>query len=174
MKFIHSLVVVALGVPILRADSDSINMVSQIVGTSWQVVSQGVSHVHVDFDTVGLFPTLGGVLKFDPPDGVVGDSVEFDLDGHRQVYKIVALDGERYRLHSDQKCGANNITFEGVPLLDEFTFIHRGTNTVTLSTSGELSPAKMREIGERPLKARPKKLDVRYVCPLDGREYEVR
>ena len=43
-----------------------------------------------------------------------------------------------------------------------------------LSTSGVLSPSKMREIGERPSKTRPWRFDVHYVCPLDEREYEVR
>lgn len=172
MRFIPSLVAVVLGAVMLRADP--VNWECQVVGMSSQVVSQGVSRVHLDFDTVGLFPTLGGVLKFNPLDGVLGDSIVFDLDGLRQTYKIVSIDGERYRLHSDQKCGAKDITFDGIPLLDVFTLIHRGTNTVVLSTSGVLSPSKMREIGERPSKTRPWRFDVHYVCPLDEREYEVR
>lgn len=68
-------------------------MESQVVGYHTSAISQGVSRLNIKADSLGDFPTLGDVVKFDPPQAIIGDVISFDLDGTRQHYRIDSYDG---------------------------------------------------------------------------------
>ncbi len=108
-----------------------------IVGYQNSTISQGLSRVSISMDAIHIFPTLGDVVHFYPPQSVVGDSVSFHLDGIRQEYTITSFDGTNYVLTATKRGYPDNIDLHGIPLLKSFDIVHKSAKNTEISSSGE-------------------------------------
>ena len=144
-------------------------MQSQVVGYYTSSISQGVSRLSIKADSFDVFPTLGDVVKFDPPHAIVGDVISFDLDGMRQHYRIESYDGTNAVLTTNKDPLPKRISFYGIPLLDSYEIQHNNVTVVKATSSGEVSPDYARETGlKKP--ARSYGIKVEYISPNDNKQ----
>lgn len=134
-------------------------------------LKQGRNEVVVNCDVVSpesAFSTLDEIVRFFPADGVLGDELEFNLDGFRQRYKFIEYTSTNnaYRL---VRLGTDTIlpktiSLDTIPLPDKFWIYHSSTNDVSVTTAGETSQKVIRSVLSRqgPNEARPP-LEVRLV-----------
>ena len=142
---------------------------SQVVGYHTSVISQGISRLNIIVDSFDVFPTLGDVVKFEPPEAIVGDTISFHLDGMRQSYRIKSYDGTNAVLRTDKDPFPKRITLNGIPLLDSYDIQHNSQTAVSVTAVGGVSPSYARETGS---KAPPRSysINVEYISPIDNKQ----
>ena len=141
---------------------------SQVVGYFDSTVSQGVSRVSVRMSGLDMFPTLGDVISFDPPEEVVGDTLSFDLDGRHQEYLIRECKGTNAVLVSTKTLHPETINLHGIPHLDSFLIRHVSANPVTVKLNGEVSSEYARKTGLYQKKSESP-ISAIYISPLDNK-----
>ena len=119
-------------------------------------LKQGRNEVVVNCDVVSpesAFSTLDEIVRFFPADGVLGDELEFNLDGFRQRYKFIEYTSTNnaYRL---VRLGTDTIlpetiSLDTIPLPDKFWIYHSSTNDVSVTTAGETSQKVIRSVLSR-------------------------
>ena len=133
-------------------------------------LKHGRNEIVVNCDVVSseAFSTFDEIVHFFPADGVLGDVLEFNLDGFRQRYKFIeyASTNNAYRL---VRLGTDTIlpktiSLDTIPLPDKFWIYHSSTNDVSVTTAGETSQKVIRSIlsSQGQNEARPP-LEVRLV-----------
>lgn len=118
-----------------------------IIGYNNTVITQGLNNVDVLFtELLKPFPTMCGVLKFVPPENLVGDVIEFDLDGRRQFYEVVRWDGStsNYVLRTTVNGFVSETTLSSIPLLNKFSIIHKTTKQLSIIGSGKIGSTLIR------------------------------
>lgn len=138
-----------------------------IVGYQTSCISQGISRLNIKFRSIDPFPTLGDVIRFDPPAAVVGDTISFMLDGTRQCYRINSYDGTNSVLTTGSTSLPNNISFEGIPLLNSYEIKHNNQEIVHVVTCGSVSSDHAREAGLKQNKHQLN-IEVEYISPSDN------
>ena len=113
-------------------------------------IRQGLNEIDVVVDSLDLFPTMAKVVRFEPPEGVIGDDLVFDLDGKRQSYRFSAWDGSNYTLTASAKILPQEIGLDGIPLRRKFWINHVPTNVIRLSSQGCVNDEQMRKLSPVP------------------------
>ena len=116
-------------------------------------LKHGRNEVVVNCDVVSpesAFSTFDEIVHFFPADGVLGDELEFDLDGFKQRYKFIehTSTNNSYRL---VRLGTDavlpeRISLDTIPLPDKFWIYHSSTNNVSVTTVGETSQKVIRSV----------------------------
>ena len=120
---------------------------SNIVCFHYSCISQGVSRLTINADSLDIFPTLGDVVSFEPPEAIIGDEIMFLLDGAWQTYQFETYDGTNAVLTTNRDPLPKRITLNGIPLLDFYKFNHKNSQVVSVKSSGSISPRYARETG---------------------------
>lgn len=113
-------------------------------------IKRGLNEIEVEVDSIDLFPTMAKVLCFEPPEGVIGDDLVFDLDGRRRHYRFTAWDGTNYTLTASAKVLPHEIGLDWVPLRRKFWINHVSTNVIQLTSMGLVSDEQMRKLSPAP------------------------
>lgn len=121
-----------------------------IVGYAGNQLKQGLNEITLTMDSLDIFPTMDKVVRFQPPEGVIGDDLVFDLDGKRRNYRFVAYDGTNYVLTTGAKFQLSPIGLDWIPLRVRFWLNHASTNDVSLVNSGLANDMVMEKISPRP------------------------
>ena len=116
----------------------------------------GRNEVVINCDVVSLesaFSTFDEIVHFFPADGILGDELEFNLDGFTQRYKFMEYAGTNntYRL---VRLGTNTIlpetiSLDTIPLPDKFWIYHSNTNDVSVAAVGETAQKIIRSVLSR-------------------------
>lgn len=118
-----------------------------IIGYNNTIITQGLNNVDVLFtELLKPFPTMYGVLKFVPPENLVGDVIEFDLDGRHQFYEVVRWDGStsNYVLRTTVNGFVSETTLSSIPLLNKFSIIHKTSKRLSITDSGKIGSTLIR------------------------------
>lgn len=144
-----------------------------IVGFHNVSISQGVSRIKINADSLDVFPTLGDIVAFNPSEAIVGDEITFLLDGTRQTYQFVSYDGTNAVLTTCRNSLPKPITLNGIPLLDSYEFNHKNEQTVSIISAGGISSRYAREVG---LKSPPPPngITVEYVSSNDNKSHPLK
>lgn len=164
VRFVLALSAISFGV----LSASTIQRGQSVVGCRWQDLRRGSARIVVDMEPLCLFPTLAKVIQFSPPEGILGDSIEFDLDGRHQRYTVVAFTNGVHVLRSSQKGVPRETTFEGIPLLPVFLFHHQSTNSVHVNICGEAVAGEKVGGGGARGGGEGRGILIRYVSPADG------
>ena len=113
-------------------------------------IKQGLNEIDVLMDGFDSFPTMAKVVQFEPPEGVIGDDLVFDLDGKRRRYRFSAWDGTNYTLTASEKILPYEIGLDGIPLRRKFWINHVSTNVIQLTNVGRVSDEQMRKLSPAP------------------------
>lgn len=139
------------------ARAETIRYTSSIVGYCGIYLKQGWNEITVNFDQTGLsrvFTTLDKIVKFDPPAGIIGDEIVFNLDGYHQKYKVSSYDAksDQYRLTKIRPKDniPEEISFDWIPIPKVFWLNHVTTNIVCATQSGEIANGYKTVIGAAP------------------------
>ena len=134
-------------------------------------LKHGRNEVVVNCDVVSsesAFSTFDEIVRFVPADGILGDELEFSLDGFKQQYKFIEYTSTNNVYHL-VRLGTDTIlpeiiSLDTIPLPDKFWIYHSNTNDVSVTTIGETSPKYIRSVQycQSPNEARPP-LEVRFV-----------
>ena len=119
-------------------------------------LKHGRNEIVVNCDVVSsesAFSTFDEIVHFFPADGILGDDLEFDLDGFKQRYKFIECTSTNntYRL---VRLGTDTIlpetiSLDTIPLPDKFWIYHSSTNDVSVTTAGETSQKVIRSVLSR-------------------------
>lgn len=143
---------------------------SNVVGYHSSCISQGISSITINSDSLNIFPTLGDVVKFHPCDAIVGDEISFLLDGLWQTYCFASYDGTNAVLTTNRDPLPKRITLNGIPLLDTYKFNHKNSQVVSVETSGGIAPRYARATGLK--KAPPSYgITVKYESSTDNMKH---
>lgn len=124
-----------------------------IAGFVSNEIKQGLNEIVVVMDSFEPFPTMAKVVQFEPPEGVIGDDLIYDLDGKRRRYRFSAWDGTNYTLTASAKFLPYEIGLDGIPLRRKFWINHVPTSVVLLLNQGRVSDEQMRKLSPTPSEA---------------------
>lgn len=110
---------------------------SNVVGYMSSEVKKGLNEVSVKMDSLGIFPTLDQVVKFSPPENVLGDILVYDLDGVRREYVFEGWSGSNYVLRAQNRRLPAEIGLDWIPLRRTFWVRHVTTNSLSIVNSGQ-------------------------------------
>ena len=127
-------------------------------------LKHGRNEIVVNCDVVSsesAFSTFDEIVHFFPADGILGDDLEFDLDGFKQRYKFIECTSTNnaYRL---VRLGTDTIlpetiSLDTIPLPDKFWIYHSSTNDVSVTTAGETSQKVIRSVLSRQGQSGPRR-----------------
>ena len=110
---------------------------SGVVGYDNTELRFGNNRVDIRFDAINpLFSTLDMVLSFEPVNGVLGDEIEFSLDGKLRRYCFSSYNGTNYVLSAARTGLPPTLTLDAIPWMPVFWIRHNSTNKVFLAQAG--------------------------------------
>lgn len=124
--------------------------ISQVVGYIRSEVKPGLNEIEITMDSMGLFPTLEKIVRFEPPENVVGDDLIFDLDGKRLRYFIESYDGTNAVMTTKMLWVPKEIGLDWIPLRDRIWLNHKTDKHLALSNSGQINDAEQKRLDPRP------------------------
>lgn len=112
---------------------------ASIVGYSNSLLNKGNNRVEINFDAVKpLFSTMDMILNFSPVDGIIGDEIEFILDGKNHRYVFDSFDGTNYVLSAVTKGTPIHTTFDAIPWMPVVWIKHKNGKDVLLTQAGNI------------------------------------
>ena len=115
----------------------------QILGMLNENITQGLNRVKIECRAVKKipFPTLRDVLCFTPEENIVGDRIQFDLDGITQSYVVEKWDeiATNYVLMTSRAWGPEFATFASIPCLDKISIFHATPKPLSINKHGAVA-----------------------------------
>ena len=112
---------------------------SNVVGCVPNQLTKGTNTVRVRFKAVNKpFATLGDVLRFTPAHALVGDELRLGVDEKKNWYRVESYDGTNGVLRLVGKEKKETLTFNAIPLCEQFTIRHNNATNVTALSFGEI------------------------------------
>lgn len=114
----------------------------QIIGMLNENITQGLNRVKIDCRAAKIpFPTLRDVLCFTPEENIVGDRIQFDLDGSTQSYVVEKWDetATNYVLMTSRSWGPEFATFASIPYLDKISIFHATPKPLSINKHGAVA-----------------------------------
>ena len=111
-----------------------------IVGTESVPLRRGKNRVDIHFDAIDpLFSTMDSILTFAPENGVIGDELEFVLDGKVQRYAFESFDGTNYLLKATSKVFPSSMSLDSLPWCPTVWINHKSDTSVSMVFAGEVA-----------------------------------
>lgn len=106
------------------------------------IVECGLYAVTLNMEGFGMFQTLVDVLKFSPPENVLGDDLLLVVDGKWWRYKFDSYDGSRYVLTTTDAQLPSGVGLDSIPFCEKIWIDHKSTNEVTVTNAGQINSSK--------------------------------